>query len=217
MWNLARLAEALLPLMAAGGDEAAVDQAVAEATAVINAIPSQIEHALLAGQRAKLGLQRADAGDDAPDRALVADWLGLLQQHQVDFTLAWRHLADAAAGDAQPLRALFAQAPEAIDPWLQRWQARAASEAGTEAGSDAATRQGLALAGHLSKVNPWVIPRNHLVEAALQAATEQDDLVPFQRLLAALRQPFASGSGQATYAQPAPPQFSAGYQTFCGT
>ena len=99
-WNLARLAEALLPLMADGDDEAAVQQAVADVTAVIDAFPAWYAEALLQGQRAKLGLQRA--ADDVGDTALAEDWLALLQQHGVDFTLAWRRLADAAAGDAQP-------------------------------------------------------------------------------------------------------------------
>ena len=106
-WNLARLAEALLPLMAAPDDEAAVRQAVAQVTEVIDAFPALYAAALLRGQRAKLGLQRSD--DDAADSALAEDWLALLQAQQVDFTLAWRRLADAAAGDEAPLRALFAE------------------------------------------------------------------------------------------------------------
>ncbi len=107
-WNLARLAEALLPLMAAADDEAGVQRAVAQATAVIDGFPALYRAALLRGQRAKLGLQRSD--DDAADAALADDWLALLHAQQVDFTLAWRRLADAAAGDEAPLRALFADA-----------------------------------------------------------------------------------------------------------
>ena len=112
-WNLARLAEALLPLMADDDDEAAARQAVAEATSVIDAFPALYAEALLQGQRAKLGLQQA--ADDRGDTALAEDWLALLQQHGVDFTLAWRRLADAAAGDVNPLRALFAE-PAAVNP-----------------------------------------------------------------------------------------------------
>ena len=114
-WNLARLAEALLPLMAAADDEAGVQRAVAQATAVIDAFPALYRAALLRGQRAKLGLQRSD--DDPADAALADDWLALLHAQQVDFTLAWRRLADAAAGDEAPLRALFADA-QAPDAWL---------------------------------------------------------------------------------------------------
>jgi uncharacterized protein YdiU (UPF0061 family) len=201
-WNLARLAEALLPLMASADDEAAVQQAVAQVTTVIDDFPALYAQALLHGQRAKLGLQQAADGD----AALADDWLALLQQHGVDFTLAWRRLADAAAGDANPLRALFAEA-SAVNPWLQRWQARCAIE-----GGDAAQR-----AARMRQVSPWIIPRNHRVEEALAAASGQGDLQPFKALLAALQRPYDEDSALARYAQPAPAEVTAGYRTFCGT
>ena len=201
-WNLARLAEALLPLMADREDEAAVQQAVAQVTAVIDDFPALYAQALLQGQRAKLGLQQADEGD----AALSDDWLALLQQHGVDFTLAWRRLAGAAAGDANPLRALFAEA-SAVNPWLQRWQARCALE-----GGDAPQR-----AARMRQVNPWFIPRNHRVEEALAAASSQGDLQPFKALLAALQRPYDEDPVLATYAQPAAVEVAAGYRTFCGT
>ena len=107
-WNLARLAEALLPLMADGDDEAAVQQAVADVTAVIDAFPAAVCRGPAArpARQARLAAGRTTT---AATRALAEDWLALLQQHGVDFTLAWRRLADAAAGDANPLRALFAE------------------------------------------------------------------------------------------------------------
>ena len=129
-WNLARLAEALLPLLS---DDP--DQAVAMATEVIAAFPAQYRRHLLRGQRAKLGLRRGEPDDDSADAALAEDWLTLLQAERVDFTLGWRRLADAAAGDEAPLRALFADA-RAPDAWLARWRARCASEDdGAEHGS----------------------------------------------------------------------------------
>jgi uncharacterized protein YdiU (UPF0061 family) len=204
-WNLARLAEALLPLMASADDEAAAQRAVAELTEVIDAFPARYDEALRQGQRGKLGLQRAEAGD----AALADDWLALLQRQGVDFTLAWRRLADAAAGDANPLRALFAEA-SAVTPWLQRWQARCAAEDAGEAGAAAAR------AARMRGVNPWIIPRNHRVEEALAAAS-QGDLQAFDALLSALRRPYDEDPALDRYAQPAPPQVTAGYRTFCGT
>ena len=201
-WNLARLAEALLPLMADAGDEAAVRQAVAQVMPVIDDFPALYAQALLQGQREKLGLQRTEDGD----AALAGDFLSLLQQHGVDFTLAWRRLADAAAGDANPLRALFTEAA-AVNPWLQRWQARIALE-----GGDGAQR-----AARMRRVNPWIIPRNQRVEEALAAASSQRDLKPFSDLLAALRRPYDEDPALARYAQPAPAQVTTGYRTFCGT
>ena len=210
-WNLARLAEALLPLMAAGDDEAAVQQAVAEVTAVIDAFPALYAQALLQGQRAKLGLQQT--ADDSADAALANDWLALLQQHGVDFTLGWRRLADAAAGDANPVRALFADAA-AVNPWLTRWRERCESEDAGDKGDGGAGR---ARAARMGGVNPWIIPRNHRVEEALAAASEQGDLAPFEALLSALQRPFDEDPALARYAEPAPAQLTAAYQTFCGT
>src|SRR3989442_7342584 len=125
-WNLARLAETLLPLLS---DD--LEQAVAMATEVIVAFPVQYRRHLLRGQRAKLGLRRGEPDDDSADTALVEDWLTLLHAERVDFTLGWRRLADAAAGDEAPLRALFDDA-RALDAWLARWRERCASENGGE-------------------------------------------------------------------------------------
>ena len=197
LWNLTRLAESLLPLI----DEEA-EKSVALATDVLNTFPKQYREHLLRGQRAKLGLAKAE-GDDA---SLAEDWLALLQAGKADYTLAWRRLADAAAGDEAPLRALFAdsQAPES---WLGRWKARCARDGGD--GPDRAKA--------MRRVNPFVIPRNHRVEEALAAAQDAGDLVPFEKLLAALRRPFDEEGEQAPYGEPAPVEVTACYKTFCGT
>jgi uncharacterized protein YdiU (UPF0061 family) len=208
-WNLARLAEALLPLIA---DD--VEQAVALATEVIEAFPGQFRRHLLHGQRAKLGLRRSEPEEDSADAALAEDWLALLHAERVDFTLGWRRLADAAAGDEAPLRALFAD-PSAPNAWLARWRARCASEDGG-AGADLAMA-GIARAAAIRRVNPWVIPRNHRVEEALAAASDEGNLAPFERLLDALRQPYAEAPERAQYAAPAPADVTACYRTFCGT
>ncbi len=208
-WNLARLAETLLPLIAEGDSEAAVAKAVAQATEVIEAFPALYGAALLQGQRAKLGLERATPEDDATDAALADDWLTLLHDQGVDFTLAWRRLADAAANDEQPLRALFRD-PQAPEVWLARWHARCASDGdGSSVGAQRAAR--------MRRVNPWIIPRNHRVEEALAAASDNDDLAPFEQLLGALRRPYDELEEHAAYAEPAPAAVTACYRTFCGT
>ena len=196
-WNLARLAETLLPLLA--GEP---DAAVARATTVIDAFPAWYDEAWRRGQRAKLGLVEARPGDDA----LADDWLALLHAQQVDFTLAWRTLADAAEGRSEPLRDLFVDRA-AADAWLARWQARLAAEATASAARAAAMR----------RASPWLIPRNHRVEEALGAAVDEGDLAPFERLLAALQQPWDASPQAAHYAEPAPRELTAGYRTFCGT
>jgi uncharacterized protein YdiU (UPF0061 family) len=209
-WNLARFAETLLPLMAEADDEAARQRAVAQALEVIDAFPDRHAAALLRGQRAKLGIGAATPADDEADASLAAEWLALLHAQAVDFTLAWWHLADAAAGRDAALRALFADAA-ALQPWLDRWHERLGRDDASAAVS-AADR-----AARMRRVNPWIIPRNHHVEHALAAASNDDDLAPFERLLAALRRPFEQSNELAPFAEPAPAEVTAGYQTFCGT
>jgi uncharacterized protein YdiU (UPF0061 family) len=206
-WNLARLAEALLPLMVQDESQAAADRAVTEATEVVKSFDGLYEAALLRGRRAKLGLADADAGSDALDTALADDWLELLQAHGVDFTLGWRRLADAAAGDDATLQPLFPDAGELAE-WLARWRARCASEPAT-------TPQ--ARAERMRRANPLIIARNHRVEEALQAASGQDDLGPFETLLSALARPYDDVPEHARYAEPAAAAVTACYQTFCGT
>jgi uncharacterized protein YdiU (UPF0061 family) len=211
LWNLARLAEALLPLL---GDD--VEQAAADATRVLEAFVPRYRRHLLEGQRAKLGLRAAAGASGEVDAALADDWLALLLVNRVDFTLAWRRLADAAAGDEAPLRALFADAA-APDAWLGRWRERCAREdEGSSAQADLA-HAGADRADRMRRVNPWVIPRNHHVEEALAAASDDGDLHPFDRLLAALRRPYEQSADNARYAEPAPAELTACYRTFCGT
>lgn len=197
-WNLARLAETLLPLIDA--DEGC---AIERATEVLDAFPQQFQDYWLAGVRAKLGLEARDAAADA---ALGAAWLDLLQAQQVDFTLAWRRLADAAAGDDAPLRALFPGQP-GLDRWLQRWRERCGREE---------TRPE-ERAARMRRVNPWLIPRNHRVEEALEVASSEGDLSPFKQLLEALRRPFDEDPAHARLAEPASGEFMAEFRTFCGT
>jgi uncharacterized protein YdiU (UPF0061 family) len=207
-WNLARFAETLLPLLCEDGENA-----IAMATEVIDAFPARYRTHLLGGRCVKLGLRRGDRKDDSDDTALVEDWLALLQAERVDFTLAWRRLADAAAGDEVPLRSLFAN-PQAPDSWLARWRARCADE--TDDAIDS-TRAGIERAKLMRSANPIVIARNHRVEEALAAASDHGDLAPFERLLDAVTQPYDERPELARYAEPAPAAVTACYRTFCGT
>jgi uncharacterized protein YdiU (UPF0061 family) len=206
-WNLARFGETLLPLLS---DDR--DAALALATEVMDAFPAQYRRHLLCGQRRKLGLRRADPDDEIGDSTLADDWLALLQIERVDFTLAWRRLADAAAGDETPLRALFADA-RALDRWLVRWRDRCDNENGTMVANTAMIER----AKSMRRVNPIFIARNHRVEEALAAASEEDDLAPFERLLDVLERPYDDAAELARFAEPAPRDVTASYRTFCGT
>ncbi len=196
-WNLARLAEALLPLLAE--DE---DQAVALATESLNGFPGRYEAAWSAGMLAKLGLTATATAGAAPaagagaEPALVAELLPVLHESRVDHTSFYRALAAAARGDAHAVRRLLVD-PGALDDWLTRWRAL---------GPDPDA---------MDRVNPLYIPRNHLVEESLAAATG-GDLGPFERLVDAVSAPYGQRPGLERYAAPAPPDFGA-YRTFCGT
>ena len=205
-WNLARLAETLLPLF-----HEDAEQAVSRAMEVIDAFPEWFAQALLAGHRRKLGLQESavpDARRDEEDAALADDWLALMQAHRVDFTLGWRALADAAQGDDRRVTGLFpAAAAAALQAWLGRWRAQGA-------GNAAPTPERVA---RMRRASPWIIPRNHRVEEALAAASEAGDLQPFEELLEAVRHPFDEDPARARFAEPAPAALTACYRTFCGT
>ncbi|WP_166532133.1 protein adenylyltransferase SelO [Blastococcus xanthinilyticus] len=192
-WNLARLAEALLPLFA--DDE---ERAVALAVESLGTFRPRYDAAWVAGLRAKLGLPAST--DDAAVTALADDALALLQRDHVDLTSFFRALSAAARGDAEPVRLLFLDLA-GIDGWLDRWRALTPDALSPDAAMD--------------RVNPVYIPRNHLVEEALDAATE-GDLAPLERLLAAVAAPYDERPGLERYAAPAPQDFGA-YRTFCGT
>ncbi|MGB1006607.1 MAG: protein adenylyltransferase SelO, partial [Thalassobaculaceae bacterium] len=194
-WNLACLAQALVPLL--DGDQ---DRAVATAKEALDRFPALFESAYLEAMAAKLGIPDAAADD----LVLVGDWLRLLTDHQADFTTAFRRLGQVSvtADDSEPLSALFGDGDD-LRVWLARWRARLA-------GTEDATRQAA-----MDAVNPCYIPRNHLVEAALGAA-EAGDLTPFEDLLAVLRQPYTEQPGRARHAAP-PAAEEVVRQTFCGT
>lgn len=195
-WNLTRFAETLVELV-----DADSEAAIALLTEAINQFPRQYTTYWLEGMRAKLGL----VTEEDQDQELAQQWLTTLEGNSVDFTRAFRSLSAVVLGNPAALRSQL-DVPAAADPWLQRWQERLSRE--PMPATERATR--------MDQVNPVYIPRNHKVEEALQAATQQGDLEPFQRLLDVLAEPFNERPGLESYAQPAPESFGV-YKTFCGT
>jgi serine/tyrosine/threonine adenylyltransferase len=187
-WNLARLGEALLPLLA---DE--TNAAIAAATGALERFTGCFDGYWRAGMRAKLGLIE----DDEITGALIDDLLALLQEQGADYTATFRALSGWLRGDA---------IPGAFEPWARRWREQLAHE-----GSDPEQT-----AAAMDRVNPVYIPRNHHVEEALAAATA-GDLEPFERLVDVLARPFDERPGLESYAAAGPPGWDSGYLTFCGT
>jgi uncharacterized protein YdiU (UPF0061 family) len=197
-WNLTRLAEALLPLLA-DREEAAIEIA----RQALGGFATQFGAAYRSGLLRKIGIVAEREGD--PER--VQDLLRRMAEGGADFTLTFRLLCGAAAGpegDA-PVRALFAD-PAAFDGWAAEWRARLLAEPGGPPAAAAAMRS----------VNPAFVPRNHLVEEALAAATAGADYAPFESLLAVLARPFEEQPGRERYALPAKPEERV-LRTFCGT
>jgi protein adenylyltransferase len=197
-WNLARLAETLLPLLAEN-KETAVEGA-AEALGTFN---SRFETAYATGLGRKIGLveKRPD------DLSLVHDLLERMASNGADFTLTFRRLCDAATNsDADAaVRSLFANA-HAFDEWAARWRERIAEEDG-----DASDRQAA-----MRTANPAFIPRNHLVEEAISAAVSKGDFSLFETLLDVLARPYEDQPNFGPYAEPPRPE-QVVHQTFCGT
>ncbi|MEQ5803016.1 protein adenylyltransferase SelO [Halomonas sp. H10-9-1] len=195
-WNLARLAETLLPLF--DDDQ---ESAIAKATRVIEAYAPRYEDEWLAVFRNKLGLTREEEGD----RALAEAFLEAMAAGRADFTLAFRGLAEAVEEDAPALLDLF-DGDTSLRAWLPRWRARLAREEASPA----------EIAARIRAVNPLYIPRNHQVERVIAAAAEHDDFVPFEALREVLSEPFTAQPGREAYAEPAPAGERV-LRTFCGT
>jgi uncharacterized protein YdiU (UPF0061 family) len=192
-WNLARLAETLLPLI----DEEA-NRAIARATDVINAFTGQYERYWIKGMRAKLGV----FNEEEADLNLATEFLTAMEGNNVDYTLAFRYLADAALGQHERVRALFAD-PSNYDRWSEHWRARLSRE----------SVEPLERAQAMRRANPAFIPRNHRAEEALSAAVEHDDFAPFETLLQILARPFDDQPEFAAFADP-PPEGQGHYRTF---
>ncbi len=197
LWNLTRLAECLLPLFS---DDK--DKAIEQAQFALSAFAEKFTEAYQAGLRQKIGLFTVRDGDEA----LVQDLLDAMAKNQADFTLTFRRLGDIAADPAnsEPVRELFVD-PTAFDPWAARWRQRIAEEPQSPSERQSAMRS----------VNPAFIPRNHRVEAVIQAAVS-DDFAPFEELLTVLSKPYEDQPAFAAYAEPPEPHQRV-HQTFCGT
>jgi uncharacterized protein YdiU (UPF0061 family) len=198
LWNLARFAETLLPII-----DADADRATEIATEAITAFTARFTELSLAAVRRKLGLSVAEGGD----AALADELFDAMRRNEADFTLTFRRLCDDAESPnvTSAVASLFAN-PRDFDQWSGAWRARL-------------TRDPLeppARAAAMRRVNPAVIPRNHRIEHVIQAAVERQDFAPFAALSAVLSQPYQSAPGFESYAD-APEPGERVLRTFCGT
>lgn len=189
-WNLARFAESLLPLL--HDDE---DQAVTLAQEKISVF-NELYHAnWVAGMRAKLGI----FNEETQDEALINGILSMMKKHGADYTNTF----SALTFNTMEETVLFGT-PE-FAQWQELWQARLGRQKESKESSNQL----------MQNSNPAVIPRNHRVEEALEAAVEQRDYSVMERLLAVLSNPYAHSGDQAEYSTL--PATTTPYRTFCGT
>jgi uncharacterized protein YdiU (UPF0061 family) len=198
MWNLARFAETLLPII-----DADADRGVQLAGDVISTFSVRFADASLAGLRRKLGMSVREDGD----AALAEELLDAMRRNQADFTLTFRGLCDAAeTADADArLRSHFVN-PRDYDEWAARWRLRLTRE----------SVEPRARATAMRMVNPAIIPRNHRIERVIKAAVEGQDFAPFAEMSTVLSQPYQPLAGFESYAAPPLPEERV-LQTFCGT
>ena len=189
-WNLARLAESLLSLIHED-DDLALEMAQQK----ISGYMDLYKENWLAGMRSKLGI----FNEEKEDEALINILLELMEKHQADYTNTFLALTFSKKNDTALL------ASEEYKEWYKHWQERLNRQDETKAQSEELMR----------KSNPAVIPRNHRVEEALEAAVERDDYTVLEKLLDILSKPYAHTSKQAEYAEL--PAVKAPYQTYCGT
>lgn len=201
-WNLAWLAQSLLPLI--DDDEARAIRLVQ------NELDAYIDRYLGYYQvrmYRKLGL---DGSDDETHQALLQDFLSLLSAQRLDFTLSFRVLSDLLTADAAPAASVAAlyPLPEPLQPWLEQWRRALNTTAFSEDELNT-------LRSAMNAVNPVFIPRNHRVEAAIEAGYN-NDFAPFNSLVDLLATPFDYDPAMAAYALPASAAEQV-TQTFCGT
>jgi uncharacterized protein YdiU (UPF0061 family) len=191
-WNIARFAETLLPLLDDNDDVA-----MEHARKSLRAFALRYQTSWTKGMRAKLGIVEAEDEDESLATALTK----VMEEAQLDYTKTMRALSAVARGADDGL----ADA-DGFDAWAARWLVRLEREPGGREGA----------AERMDAVNPVYIPRNHHVDAVLDAAVE-GDLAPMHGLLEAVTDPFTPRAGLERYAEPAPKTFDAEFKTFCGT
>ena len=204
LWNLTRLAEALLPLLAERPD-ATVEQA----QAVLKTYAGTYQQTWLAGMQTKCGLQNsADASASDGDRILIESLFNTMAANNADFTLVFYYLSQLmekpSEGDDK-IRRLFDD-PVQFDEWAIQWRERVGRDSTNDAVRQASMRA----------VNPVYIPRNHQIEAAIRAAEDQGDFSVFNELHEVLQRPFIRQQGKDRYMLPPEPD-EVVTQTFCGT
>lgn len=200
-WNISRLAQALL------GPTEASEASWDDAQTIVDEFPEAFRVAYSRGMGRKLGLKSlgGKAGDKVSDEdwALIEDLLEVMFETSSDYTLTFVRLGEVFGSEGP---GEFGELPDAFEGWVGRWRARMAEEGASDAECLEMMRA----------ENPVFIPRNHQVEAAIEAAVRRDDFAPFDALVEVLSEPYDYSKENAEFAQP-PTVEQRVEATFCGT
>ena len=188
-WNLSRFAECLIPLI-----DKNQEKAIELATEIINSFEKKYEEKWLNMMRDKLGL----FGMDEKDKFLILDLLTWMHQKKIDYTNIFCHLMNENIKEDKDYE------DEDFKNWKKRWNERLKTNNNTP-------EKSLKL---MRSANPIVIPRNHKVEEALEAA-EKNNFKPITRLVEILKDPYSQQKNIINYQIPSNSEIK--YQTFCGT
>ena len=213
LWDLTRLAETLLPLMAKE-----TDAAVEIAQGILKTFVESYQRHWLAGMQFKCGLTAFDDEvKQAEDKTLIEDLFDIMAANTADFTLTFHYLSqmsaqvsEQASEQDEACRKLFAE-PAQFDAWVIKWRHRLSDERQSDDAQSDEARKSM-----MRAVNPVYIPRNHQIEAAIRAAEDHDDFSAFHALHEVLQNPYVQQEGKESYMLPPEPDEVVN-QTFCGT
>jgi len=204
LWNLTRLAEALIPLLAVDS-EAAVEIA----QSILETYIESYQNHWLAGMRAKCGLTVSVENEThIDDKVLIEELFDTMAINNADFTLTFFYLSKLSSDQCDEdmdIRSLFTN-PSQFDDWAIKWRKRLRDESVSDKERQA----------HMQQVNPVYIPRNHQIEAAIRAAEDYGDFTVFHDLHEVLQLPYVLQAGKDSYMLPPEPD-EVVKQTFCGT
>lgn len=190
-WNLARFAETLLPLLHINQDEA-----LKMAQDAVSNFAKLYKDKWISGMRAKLGI----FNEEAEDEELIENLLNIMKEYGADYTNTFRDLT------FDKIESTELSGNDEFNKWYELWQARLERQEESKDDSKELMKNN----------NPAVIPRNHRVEEAIDAAVKDGDYSVMDRLLDALSKPYAHSKEQEYYSI-LPEPSNCKYKTYCGT
>ena len=196
-WNMACFANTLLPLIDENSEEA-----VTKAQEVINEFPKKMNEAVMREMCKKIGLDSSEKNA----QELVKNFLNIMLDNKSDYTLSFRYLSESLKGKNEDLLKAQFQEHDKLSDWLQKWTTTLKNK----------NLNKKDVINMMDKTNPFFIPRNHLLERIIDAATKNNDFSQMKTLLKVFSNPYKEQPENEAYSKPPKPDEIV-KQTFCGT